>query len=109
MKFKLMLTAALIGSLALTGCVKKEQASKDEAAVDSSADVKISAEQQAAIDSVDQPNPEVIALDETVVAEAQAESTEDKVQKDATSVVAEAQPAQTTEIETAATPETTAQ
>ncbi len=56
MKFKLALAALLIAPLALTACSKKEEAPK--AGTEASApvaDAKTTPEQQAVIDSIDQP------------------------------------------------------
>ena len=74
MKLKMTLAVLLLAPLAFTACAKKEEAPKAETAETAPAEVQISAEQQAAIDSVDQPDPEAIAIDETVVAEAAAEN-----------------------------------
>lgn len=55
MKLKLTLAALLIAPLALTACAKKDEAPKNDAATTATVEEKISPEQQAAIDSIDQP------------------------------------------------------
>ncbi|WP_407304326.1 hypothetical protein [Acinetobacter sp.] len=55
MNLKLTLAALLIAPLALTACAKKDEAPKNDAAETAIVEEKISPEQQAAIDSIDQP------------------------------------------------------
>ena len=55
MKLKLTLAALLIAPLALTACAKKDEAPKNDAAPTAAVEEKITPEQQAAIDSIDQP------------------------------------------------------
>jgi hypothetical protein len=56
MNFKLTLAAFLIVPLALTACAKKDEAPKTETEASAPvADETVSAEQQAAIDAIDQP------------------------------------------------------
>lgn len=56
MNLKLVLAALLIAPLALTACAKKEAAPQDTAEASAPvADDKITPEQQATIDSLDQP------------------------------------------------------
>lgn len=52
MNLKLTLAALLIAPLALTACAKKDEASKNDSVA---VEEKVPAEQQAAIDSIDQP------------------------------------------------------
>lgn len=104
MKFKLIIAALMIAPLALTACAKKEETSKADAVAEAPADVQISAEQQAAIDSVDQPIAEAIAIDETVVAEANAETAAAEAEKNgAAPAEAVIEPAVATSEETSAT------
>ncbi|OTG64916.1 hypothetical protein B9T25_12605 [Acinetobacter sp. ANC 4470] len=55
MNLKLTLAALLIAPLALTACAKKDEAAKNETAETVVVEEKITPEQQAAIDSIDQP------------------------------------------------------
>ena len=55
MNLKLTLAALLIAPLALTACAKKDEAPKNDAETTATVEEKISPEQQAAIDSIDQP------------------------------------------------------
>jgi len=55
MNLKLTLAALLIAPLALTACAKKDEAPKNDVATTATVEEKISPEQQAAIDSIDQP------------------------------------------------------
>ncbi len=55
MNLKLTLAALLIAPLALTACAKKDEAAKNETAETVAVEEKITPEQQAAIDSLDQP------------------------------------------------------
>ena len=55
MNLKLTLAALLIAPLALTACAKKDEAPKNDAAVTAAVEEKVTPEQQAAIDSLDQP------------------------------------------------------
>ncbi|OTH00638.1 hypothetical protein [Acinetobacter sp. ANC 4973] len=55
MNLKLTLAALLIAPLALTACVKKDEAPKNETAETVAVEEKVTPEQQAVIDSIDQP------------------------------------------------------
>lgn len=55
MNLKLTLAALLIVPLALTACAKKDEAPKNETAETVAVNEKITPEQQAAIDAIDQP------------------------------------------------------
>ena len=55
MNLKLTLAALLIVPLALTACAKKDEAPKNETAKTVAVYEKITPEQQAAIDAIDQP------------------------------------------------------
>ncbi|KWQ04992.1 hypothetical protein SE27_06845 [Acinetobacter harbinensis] len=55
MTLKLTLAALLAASLALTACSKKQDTTSATSAENSAATEKITAEQQAAIDAIDQP------------------------------------------------------
>lgn len=55
MNLKLTLAALLIAPLALTACAKKDEAPKHETAETVAVEEKVTPEQQAVIDSIDQP------------------------------------------------------
>lgn len=55
MNLKLTFAALLIVPLALTACAKKDEAPKNETAETVAVNEKITPEQQAAIDAIDQP------------------------------------------------------
>lgn len=103
MNFKLTIAAIALSAFALTACTKKEEAPKTEGTTaEAPAEVEISAEQQALIDSVDKPDPEAIAIDESVVAAADAENA--AAEAGNTSVETAASPELATSTESAAEP-----
>lgn len=55
MNLKLTLAALLIAPLALTACAKKDEAPKNETVETVVVEEKVTPEQQAVIDSIDQP------------------------------------------------------
>ena len=55
MNSKLLLVALLVAPLTLVACAKKDEAAKTETAQTAAVDEKVTAEQQAAIDAIDQP------------------------------------------------------
>ncbi|WP_445115615.1 hypothetical protein [Acinetobacter sp. WZC-1] len=87
MKLKLTLAALLMTSLALTACSKQEKAPESEQGTASSATPadsgQVSAEQQAAIDGIDQPvmdekNTDVAAEKANAPADAATPATEEE-------------------------------
>lgn len=95
MNIKLLAGLVIALPLITVACSKKEAPAQEQATTEAStttAPAQVTAEQQAAIDSIDQPNPEAIKVEgETPVEAATTESTPES--QPTTEVVAEkAQP-----------------
>lgn len=76
MNIKLLAGLLITLPLVAVACSKKETPATDTAEQTAPA-ADITAEQQAAIDSVDQPNPEAIATDDAATTDAAEATTED--------------------------------
>ena len=82
MNLKLTLAALLIAPLALTACAKKDEAHKNETAETVAVEEKVTPEQQAVIDSIDQPvldekNTDIPAAVSNVDADAETPAVEE--------------------------------
>ena len=63
MNIKLLTALAIALPLFTVACAKKEAPAEGATSTEAPADEAVTPEQQAAIDSVDQPNPEAIAVE----------------------------------------------
>ncbi|WP_087618865.1 hypothetical protein [Acinetobacter populi] len=78
MNIKLLAGLLITLPLVAVACSKKEAPAQDQATAEqTTTTAEVTPEQQAAIDSVDKPNPEAIATDDAATADAAEATTDD--------------------------------